>query len=329
MFMEAFMRFVIFFLMLAPQAYGASLKKVGQIELPGPAGKRFDYLTIDYVHHRLLSAHLGAGLLDIIDLKSNQLLSTIKDLPGIEGVEYVPELNKAYTSNWNEQKIGVVDLNSMKISTKLPASGKPDGSTYAADFHKLYVSDETAKQEIIIDVRTDTVLKVLHFESETGMPQYDPVSKMVYLNLQDQNRLALIDPANDEVKAYYEVGKCKGNHGMALDSMGQRLFLACEGNNLMTVFDLRSHKPTDFLPMASGGDVIKYDVGLKRVYVACYSGAISIFQDRGGLFKKLEDFQVQPKVHSLAVDSENHRVYAPEQEEDGKPVSRMIIYDAL
>ena len=42
-----------------------------------------------------------------------------------------------------------------------------------------------------------------------------------------------------------------------------------------------------------------------------------------------EDFPVQKKVHSLAVDLNTHRVYAPEQEENGRPVSRMIILDAV
>jgi hypothetical protein len=34
-------------------------------------------------------------------------------------------------------------------------------------------------------------------------------------------------------------------------------------------------------------------------------------------------------VHSLAVDLKTHRVYTPEQEENGKPVARMIVYDAV
>jgi hypothetical protein len=46
-------------------------------------------------------------------------------------------------------------------------------------------------------------------------------------------------------------------------------------------------------------------------------------------FRKVEDFPVQKLVHSLAVDTATHRVYAPEQEEDGKPVARMVIYEAV
>ena len=76
--------------------------------------------------------------------------------------------------------------------------------------------------------------------------------------------------------------------------------------------------------------MIKFDPGLKRIYDACYSGAISVFQqDDADHYRKLEDFPTQHKVHSLAVDEQTHRVYTPEQEENGKPVARMVVYEAV
>lgn len=54
-----------------------------------------------------------------------------------------------------------------------------------------------------------------------------------------------------------------------------------------------------------GPDVVKFDSELKSIYVACYSGAISVFQDDDpDHFRKLEEFPVQKKVHSLAVDKD-------------------------
>jgi len=38
-------------------ALAQSLKKVAAIDLPGPKGERFDYLTVDEEHQYLLSAH--------------------------------------------------------------------------------------------------------------------------------------------------------------------------------------------------------------------------------------------------------------------------------
>src|SRR6266699_6679677 len=100
-------------LLLVTAAFAATLKPVASFDLPGPPGKRFDYLTIDYKHDYLLSAHLAAGLLYVIDLKTNKLVKAIPDVPGVEGVEYAPDVNKVYTSDWLENKIGVIDLDKM------------------------------------------------------------------------------------------------------------------------------------------------------------------------------------------------------------------------
>ena len=54
--------------------------------------------------------------------------------------------------------------------------------------------------------KKDEIIGTLHFDSETGMPQYDPVARKVYVNLQDQNIFAIIDPATDKVVGRYSVG---------------------------------------------------------------------------------------------------------------------------
>jgi DNA-binding beta-propeller fold protein YncE len=117
---------------------------------------------------------------------------------------------------------------------------------------------------------------------------------------------------------------------MALDPERQLAFLSCEGNDVLTVFDLDTRRPVAHLPMAKGADVVEYDPGLRRIYVACSSGFISVFQaDDPQHVRKSEDFPVERKVHSLAVDVKTHRVYAPEEEEQGRPVARMVVFDAL
>jgi DNA-binding beta-propeller fold protein YncE len=78
----------------------------------------------------------------------------------------------------------------MKVVKKIATDDKPDGIAYAPPFHKAYVSDERAKAEAVIDTRDDRVITTLHF---------DRVAQKVYVNLQDQNVLAVIDPATDTV----------------------------------------------------------------------------------------------------------------------------------
>src|SRR2546427_1370788 len=321
---------VLIFLLVTTMAVCATLKSISTIDLPGPTGKRFDYLTIDYDDHYLLSAHLAAGLLYVIDLRTNRVVKAIPDVPGAEGVEFVPELKKVYTSNAGDNTIGVIDLKQMKVVKRLPTEAKPDGSAYAEPFHKLYVSDERGKAEAVVDALRDTITKTLRFDSETGMPQYDPVARKVYVNLQDQNVLAVIDPATDAVVGRYPVQGCHENHGMAIDPQHHRAFLSCEGNDTLAVFDLDTHRAIAHLPMAKGADVVAFDPGLGRIYVACSSGAISVFQmDGPGRFRNLQAFPVEPKIHSLAVDGRTHRVYAPAEQEKGRPASKMFVFEAV
>jgi YVTN family beta-propeller protein len=317
-------------LVFAAGGTAQSLKKVATIDLPGPKGQRFDYLTIDEEDRYLLSAHLGPGILYIIDLKTDKLVKAIPGVPSVTGLEYVPRLHKIYTSNWGENKIGVIDLRTMKVIKRLPTADKPNGSVYAAPFHKVYVSDTDGKAVAIVDVDKDEIVKTLNFDSETGMPQYDSVSRKLYVNLRRTNQIAEIDPSSDTVVARYPVEGCEHNHGMAMDSEHHRAFLLCGGNRTLTVFALDMHKAIAHFPIPAGADVVKFDPGSKRIYAACSSGFISVFQEQDAdHFVKIEDFPVQKLVHSLAVDPATHRVYAPEQEEDGKPVARMAIYEAV
>ena len=317
-------------LLLLCSVEAQTLKRVAAIDLPGPIGQRFDYLSMDDEDHWLLSAHLGPGILYVIDVRTNKLVKAVPGVPGVTGVEYVPGLRKVYTSDWGEEKIGVVDLQSMKVIKRLATAAKPNGSTYAAAFHKLYVADTLGKAVAIVDVQKDEIVKTVAFESETGMPQYDTIAKKVYVNLRNTNEVAELDPASDTVLAAYPVQGCRYNHGMALDSEHHRAFLLCNGTKTLTVFDLQMHSAIAHLPLPLGADVVKFDPGLGRIYAACSSGFISVFQqDDADHYRKLEDFPVQKMVHSLAVDTATHRVYAPEQQENGQPVARMVVYEPL
>lgn len=328
--MTTLCRCLIAILILPLALPGQALKQIAKIDLPGAKGERFDYLAVDDEDHYLLSAHLGPGILYVIDMRTNKLVKAIPGVPGITGLEFIPQTHKVYTSDWGEEKIGIVDLRSMTVVKRLATAAKPNGSTYAAPFHKVYVSNTLGKAVAVVDVDKDEIVKAIEFGSETGMPQYDSSSRKVYVNLRNTNEVAEIDPATDTVLRKYPVAGCQFNHGMAIDSEHHRAFILCSGNRTFTVFALDTHESIAHLPMPAGADVVKFDPGLGRIYVACSSGFISVFQEQGAdHFRKLEDFAVEKMVHSLAVDTTTHRVYAPEQEERGQPVARMVVYEAV
>jgi len=72
----------------------------------------------------------------------------------------------------------------MSVIKRLATAAKPNGSKYAAGFHKVYVADTLGKAVAVVDVDKDEIIRTLSFKSETGMPQYDsPRVKLLQLNL--------------------------------------------------------------------------------------------------------------------------------------------------
>ena len=317
-------------LLIAFPCCATTLKRIAVIELPGPRGRHFDHLAIDYEDHYLLSAHTEPGILYIIDIRTNKLVAAIHGLPGITAPIYVPGTKKIYACDWGENKVAVVSLRDLRVMKRLPTGQKPNGGAYAEPFGKIYISDTLGKQLSVIDVRTDSIIKTLKFPSETGMVQYDPADKKIYVNLRSTDKIAEIDPASDNLVAQYPVGRCDFNHGLALDPAQRRAFLLCAGNNLFTVFALDSHRPVAYISLPEGADDVAFDPVFRRIYVTCESGAISVIQeDDGNHFRKLEDFPVEPGVHTLAVDIATHRLYAPEAEENDRPVSRILVFEPV
>ena len=150
------------------------------------------------------------------------------------------------------------------------------------------------------------------------------------MNLQDQNLIGVINPEKDSVESEFPVQKCKGNHGMAIDSNLHLAFIGCEVNSALVVYDLDLHKTISKFDIPLGVDGVAYDSKLKRVYAACDSGAIAILQVEDAThFHKLADYKIQDKVHSLAVNLENHKIFFPEEEDNGKPASKLVILDAV
>ena len=83
-------RALVMAVLIVCSMHAQTLRKVATIDLPGPKGERFDYLAMDDEDHWLLSAHLGPGILYVIDVPTDKLVKAIPGVPGITGLEYVP-----------------------------------------------------------------------------------------------------------------------------------------------------------------------------------------------------------------------------------------------
>ena len=92
-----------------------------EIPIGGEGG--WDILTIDSAASRLYLSH--ATKVIVVDLRKNAVAGEIGDTPGVHAFVPIPELQRGFSSNGKESKSSVVDLTTLKTTSKIDTGSIP------------------------------------------------------------------------------------------------------------------------------------------------------------------------------------------------------------
>ncbi len=309
------------------QAFGSPglpLRTVADIPLAG-GSSRLDYESLDDRRGLLFVAHLGASIVSVVDVRANRVVADIPDVAGVHGVLAVPSLGRVYASATDDNQVAVIDERTLRVTARIPGGGYPDGLAYDPRDQKVFVSDEGGSTDTVIDTRTNRRVATISLGGEAGNTQYDAVGQRVFVTVQTLNQLAAIDPVSDRVVARSALPGCDHDHGLLIDAPARLAFVACDGNARLLVVDLRSMRVTSVQTVGADPDVLAFDPGVHRLYVAAESGVVSAFDEQGRTVRKIAEGFVATEAHVIAVDPRTHRLYLPLEDVGGKPVLRVAL----
>jgi DNA-binding beta-propeller fold protein YncE len=295
---------------LALGATALPLKTVATVPLQG-GSSRLDYASVDPGRHRLYMAHLGGGLVIVFDTKKRRVVKSIT-APGAHGVLAVPSLGRVYATATNDRQLLTIDERTNRVVARASAGEYPDGIAYDADHRLVFVSDESGGAEIAFTAGGRRVGSV-DLGGEAGNVQYDSVTKHILADVQTRNEVAVIDPRTKRVIRRVSLPGCDHDHGLNVDAPRRLAFVACDGNSKLLTLDLRTMKVVGTAGIGGSPDVLAFDPGLRRLYVAAETGEVAVFQERGRRLKKLGEDLLAPEAHVVAVDPKTHLVYFPLQ----------------
>ena len=267
---------------------------------------------------------MGDGTVVVFDTKTDKVLANVPGFPVVTGVLVVPALKSLYASVTRDHAIGVLDTEKLVVSKRIKDGKFPDGLAYSPETHKLFVSDESGGVETVIDTQRNERVDTIEMVGEVGNTQYDPVSHLIYACVQTRNELVEINPQTDKIQARYRLSGGEHPHGLYIDDQHGKAYIACEGDNKLLVFDMKTHTVENVFPVADGPDVLAFDRALQLLYVACESGSVSVFRFSNGKLEKLGNVKVGPNSHSVSADSQTHRAYFPLKNVNGSPVLRIM-----
>ena len=260
-------------------------------------------VAVDAEAKRAYVANADSGTLSVIDTDSNSVIATIDLGAHTQPVQVAvnPDTKKVYVTLHSSSQLAVIDANTntlSKVVSDLP--GAFDVVVNQND-NQVYVSARDGHYVSILSGDTDSQVTRLNPGGETYAMAYDPVIKQLYLIIDPDGPLYLLDlPADSiylplpniiqqqdpnpnaiivfEVKPNYDFGRrgyvlagkagADGGVGIAADPSTGNFFVSNAADNTLSVFDgpyMITHATLNM--KGNPGDVAVNPV-TKRVYVS-------------------------------------------------------------
>jgi DNA-binding beta-propeller fold protein YncE len=296
------------------------LRQVSETPLTG-GPVRFDYTGLDVGRGRLFIAHMGASELIDVDVHAHAVVRTLPDLSDVHGVVVIPDKHRVYATATGGNQLVAIDEDSGAVVFRAPTDTYPDGLAYDPIRNSVWTTNEAAGTETVIDADTAAVRATVPLGGEVGNVVYDPHIDRMVVAVQGRDDLAVIDPVSFTVTERIPTPGCDHPHGQTLDVAEQVMFVGCEANATTVTVDLAKRSVIDRQAVGETPDVLAYDPGAHRVYVAAESGWVSIFDHDHGHLTMRGSAHLADGAHSIALDPTTHHSYIPiPKGQDGSPV---------
>jgi DNA-binding beta-propeller fold protein YncE len=281
-------------------------KLLKQIQIGGGSG--WDYLYADAEGRRVYVTH-GTKVV-VIDMDQDQVVGEIANTPGIHGFVTAPELKRGFSSNGQENKSSVVELETLKTSMKVPTGPNPDAILYEPKSGEVWTFNGRGQSATAFEAKTGKV--VADAIALNGKPEFgvaDPEANRVYVNLEDKNEIAVIDVKAHKVVDKWPIAPGTGASGLAIDVKLHRLIIGC-ANSKMVMMDSTNGKVVASVDCGQGVDAAAFDPGTNLGFVSAGgSGTVTVAKVEADKLTVVQTLTTERGARTMTVDTKTHRIY--------------------
>jgi DNA-binding beta-propeller fold protein YncE len=183
----------------------------------------FDYVYADAKERRLYVARSGpTKRISVFDLDTLQPAGEIPDI-GAHGVVVDPHYRHGIASS---KPVVMFDSKTLKVLKTIDVQGNPDGLLFDAFNHRVYVLSHSAPNATVIGAKDGSVVGTIDLGGAPEQAASDGKGHL-YVDIEDQNNVAVVDVKRLKVTAHYALGDNKTPAGLAFDAKHQILAVGC------------------------------------------------------------------------------------------------------
>jgi YVTN family beta-propeller protein len=204
--------------------------------------------------------------------------------------------------------IGVVDIGSGSLSRVIRGVSDPEQLATDPQGH-IWAGSEDLGAVIELDASGGRLASVALGGAPEGVT-VRPDGGAVYVTLEDDNRIAVVDPGSGRLVARIDTAGRPRSIAFSPDSA--RAYVTCELGSAVTVIDARAHRRLFDIPLGGGKDVRPMGVVVspdgKRVYVTTGRGGTLVALDAAA-GKALGQAAVGQRPWGVALSGDGRRLY--------------------
>jgi hypothetical protein len=258
------------------------LQVQGFIELPGPRPTSFDHGAFDAETGRVFVAHTAADSVEVLDAHNGRHERTLAGYPEAAGV--VAGDGLVAVTNRGAASLSIVDAATLVCRATVPTSPRPNGVALAPR-HDVAVAACIGTDEIRptldrVELRTGSRVTL----PLPGRPRWcvvDNVDERLFCAIREPSMVLVVDLATFVEAARWPLPS-EGAHGIDIDPVAGRLFVACDGGHLVAL-DAATGAVSEQWPLPGVPDATFCNSATGRVHVAVGDpGAIVSVDTRTG-----------------------------------------------
>ena len=266
------------------------LRFIQSIPLPNVDGF-LDHMGVDVRGRRLFVPTEVQKTVAVVDLRAGKVVHTITGLSNPHTVLYRAELNELFVTDAKEGACEVFRGDSYQPVKTIKLAEGADNAAYEPVSQYFYIdirgqfTKSPTSLLAIVDTKSAEHLGDIKIEgANTQAMAFEPSGPRMYLDIADQNKIAVIDREKRAVIATWSVSEAPWNYTLALDAGNHRLFVASRierqyfAPGKLLVLDSETGKVIATLDIAGGADETFYDSVHRRIYAAGGDGFVDVVQ---------------------------------------------------
>jgi DNA-binding beta-propeller fold protein YncE len=277
--------FVAGFTVMAQAA--APLKLVAKYQIPVTIKGRFDHLRADLPGNRLYLAAESAHEVLVFNLRTGRYLRAIGPIGIPHAIFCRHDLNRIFVTDGGAGEVRIYNAKTYRQVGAVQLKVDTDSIGYDPATQDLYVvngggdAHETFSMLSVVNTTADKKVADMKIDGDTlEAMALAPASSLLYINNPSKSLVDVVNRQTRAVVATWPVTMGGRNVAMALDSSTDRLFVACR-SGVLIVFDSKTGKELQPLPIGTGVDDLVFDPATRRIYATCGSGAIAVYHEDG------------------------------------------------